>query len=115
MTDGATLRVTVVYSPEPRLVLEWPVELPQGATLRQAVLASGLPDACPQLALESMQPGIWGRKAAWDQRLRDGDRAEVYRDLKVDPKYARRERFRKQGVRAAGLFARQRPGGKPGY
>jgi putative ubiquitin-RnfH superfamily antitoxin RatB of RatAB toxin-antitoxin module len=40
---------------------------------------------------------------------------EIYRGLLVDPKVARRERFRKQGARAAGLFAKRRPGAKPGY
>ena len=51
---------------------------------------------------------LWGRKAAAQEaRLRDGDRVEVLRPLQVDPKVARRERFRKQGSRAAGLFAAQ--------
>jgi hypothetical protein len=37
-----------------------------------------------------------------DQVLRDRDRVEVYRPLLVDPKVARRERFRRQGARAPG-------------
>lgn len=109
------MQVTVAYSPTPRQVLEWRLELPAGATLRQAVLASGLPDVAPGLALEQAHVGIWGRKAAWEQVLRERDRVEVYRPLRVDPKVARRERFRKQGARAAGLFAGRRPGSKPGY
>jgi putative ubiquitin-RnfH superfamily antitoxin RatB of RatAB toxin-antitoxin module len=47
--------------------------------------------------------------------LRDQDRVEVYRPLRVDPKVARRERFVKQGARAAGLFVKRRVGAKPGY
>jgi putative ubiquitin-RnfH superfamily antitoxin RatB of RatAB toxin-antitoxin module len=47
--------------------------------------------------------------------LQDGDRLEVYRPLRVDPKVARRERFKGQGARTAGLFAKRRPGAKPGY
>jgi len=39
----------------------------------------------------------------------------LWRPLRVDPKLARRERFGQQGARAAGLFARRRPGAKPGY
>jgi putative ubiquitin-RnfH superfamily antitoxin RatB of RatAB toxin-antitoxin module len=113
------MRVTVAYSPAPREVLEWQLELPAGATLRQAVLASGLADAAPELALEQAleqaDVGVWGRKAGWEQPLRERDRVEVYRPLRVDPKVARRERFRKQGARAAGLFAGRRPGSKPGY
>lgn len=107
--------VTVAYSPAPRQVLEWSLRLPAGATLRQAVAASGLVEACPGLDLVQATAGIWGRKAQWDDVLRDRDRVEVYRGLKVDPKVARRERFRSQGARATGLFAKKRAGGKPGY
>ncbi|MBC7601765.1 MAG: RnfH family protein, partial [Ramlibacter sp.] len=46
---------------------------------------------------------------------RDGDRVEVYRVLIVDPKVARRERFRKQGNNNAVLFATRRVGAKAGY
>ena len=109
------ITVTVVFSPGPREVMEWKLALPAGATVRQAVLGSGLLDACPGLELERFVAGVWGRKAAWEQPLRDRDRVELYRSLLVDPKVARRERFRKQGARAAGLFAKRRPGAKPGY
>lgn len=109
------IEVTVAYSPAPRLVLEWALQLPEGATVRDAVLASGLRAECPQLDMAAAEVGVWGRKAAWDAPLRERDRVEVYRALLVDPKVARRERFRKQGARAAGLFAKRRPGAKPGY
>jgi putative ubiquitin-RnfH superfamily antitoxin RatB of RatAB toxin-antitoxin module len=59
--------------------------------------------------------GLWGRKAKLDDLLRDQDRIEVYRPLRVDPKVARRERFVKQGARGAGLFAQKRQGAKAGY
>ncbi len=106
-------RVTVLYSPAPREVLEWNLDLPEGATVRDAVLASGWRQLVPEGAVPDV--GIWGRRSTPQQVLREGDRVEVYRDLKVDPKVARRERFRKQGARGAGLFAQRRPGAKPGY
>lgn len=106
-------RVTVMYSPAPRLVLQWQVDVPAGASVRDAVLASGWPEACP--GQEPADVGIWGRRCTPQQGVREGDRVEVYRPLVVDPKVARRERFRKQGARAAGLFAKRRPGSKPGY
>jgi uncharacterized protein len=109
------VRITVAYSPAPREVLEWQVNVVEGATAREAVAASGLAAACPALDLGSAEIGVWGRRATWDQVLREEDRLEVYRPLQVDPKVARRERFRKQGARAAGLFAKRRPGGKAGY
>lgn len=107
--------VTVMYSPAPREVLEWAVEVPEGATLRDAVLASGWPQACGGQDVPGLDLGVWGRRGTLEQVARDGDRVEVYRSLLVDPKVARRERFRKQGARAAGLFANRRPGAKPGY
>jgi putative ubiquitin-RnfH superfamily antitoxin RatB of RatAB toxin-antitoxin module len=95
------LRVTVIFSPAPREVREWHLRLPAGSVVADAIAASGL-------RTESLDVGVWGRKAGPQQPLRDRDRVEVYRPLKVDPKVARRERFRKQGARAAGLFARKR-------
>jgi putative ubiquitin-RnfH superfamily antitoxin RatB of RatAB toxin-antitoxin module len=111
----ADIRVTVMYSPQPRTVHEWAVLLPAGASVLQALEASGLTAAFPGVDLRSAVVGVWGRKARLDQNLRENDRIEIYRPLEVDPKLARRERFRKQGARAAGLFARKRNGSKPGY
>ncbi|HEX2547867.1 MAG TPA: RnfH family protein [Ramlibacter sp.] len=107
--------VIVLYSPAPRQVLEWPLQLAEGATVRDAVRASGFAAACPQQDLDALDVGVWGRRCPPDQVVREGDRVEVYRPLLVDPKVARRERFQKQGARAAGLFAKRRPGAKPGY
>ena len=109
------IHVTVVYSPRARVVHEVLLHLKPGSTLAQAVSASGLLEQCTELQGAKLLSGIWGRKAGVDQLLRDQDRVEIYRPLKVDPKVARRERFTKQGARSAGLFARRRPGSKPGY
>ena len=102
-------------APAPRVVFEQVLQLPEGATLRQAVEASALHREHPQLDVATLQPGIWGRVAAWDQPLAAGDRVELCRPLAVDPKVARRERFQRQGSRTAGLFAQRRTGGKAGY
>ena len=109
MAEARDVRVTVLYSPAAREVHEWVVEVEEGSTVVQALERSGLPVAFPGLDLKSAMTGIWGRKARLEQKLRDGDRVEIYRPLKVDPKVARRERFRRQGARSAGLFARKRP------
>jgi sulfur carrier protein len=47
--------------------------------------------------------------------LREGDRVEIYRALRVDPKEARRQRFAGQGAKTAGLFVKKRQGAKAGY
>jgi putative ubiquitin-RnfH superfamily antitoxin RatB of RatAB toxin-antitoxin module len=92
---SATLRIEVCCSPGSGEVDCCQLELPEGSTLWQAVQASGLLQRYPELAQEPSL-GIWGRKQPADTRLRDRDRVELYRPLKVDPKEARRQRYRGQ-------------------
>ena len=106
MADGPGLSVTVAYSPGPREVREWIVQVPPGACIRDAVAASGLRDEFPAADPVQLHLCVWGRAATPGQRLREGDRIELLRPLRVDPKVARRERFSRQGTRAPGLFAR---------
>jgi putative ubiquitin-RnfH superfamily antitoxin RatB of RatAB toxin-antitoxin module len=110
MADGESISVTVLFSPRPRETQEWRLTLPAGATLLQALRASGMGSLVTDGDFAQMPVGIWGRKARLDDVLRQDDRVEIYRPLQIDPKVARRERFRKQGARAAGLFARRKSG-----
>jgi putative ubiquitin-RnfH superfamily antitoxin RatB of RatAB toxin-antitoxin module len=114
-TEPKLVRIAALYSPAPRVVHERVFELPLGATALQALQASGLLQACPELQGETLEVGIWGRTCPPSQLLQDGDRLEIYRPLRVDPKVARRERFQGQGVRTAGLFTQRRAGAKAGY
>ena len=114
-SDGNALAITVAYAPAPREVVEVVVHLPAGATLRMAVDASGLRQRFAEIDLAAGSVGIWGRKAPLDQPLRADDRVEIWRPLLVDPKRARRERYKSQGAGQAGLFAQRRPGAKQGY
>ncbi len=115
MADPQVIRVVVVVSPGPGEVREAALTLPQGATVAQALHASGLPGLQGEANPATPAIGVWRRKAPLTQVLRDLDRVEVYRPLLVDPKVARRERFARQGARSAGLFAKRRAGAKPGY
>lgn len=109
------LRVTVVYSPAAREVQEITLELTAPCSVLQALQESGLLAGFPEIDSLHTVVGVWGRKAALDLVLRDQDRVEVYRPLRVDPKVARRERFASQGSRGAGLFDKKRAGAKAGY
>lgn len=101
--------VILAWSGAQRQVEQRELQLPAGSSVADALVAAGL-DADDWAGL-----GIWGRRVTALQALRDGDRIELYRGLRVDPRHARRERFQQQGARAAGLFSRRRPGAKPGY
>ena len=100
----ADLRIAVAVALAPATVREWTLRLPPGATVADALCACGMDAGDGGFAC-----GIWGRVVRATERLRDGDRVEWCRPLRVDPKLARRQRFTAQGARAAGLFARRRP------
>lgn len=110
---NAPLSVTVLWSGGQRQLEQRHLQLPQGTTVHEALQAAGLSLQGADGTL--LQTGVWGRRVGQGEPLRDGDRLELYRPLRVDPKRARRERFGQQGARTAGLFERRRPGAKPGY
>jgi hypothetical protein len=89
------LRVEVAYSPAPRQVQVVTLELAAGCSVADALRASGLLER-HALALEGSCCGVWGRVQPLDGLLRDGDRVELYRPLSVDPKEARRLRYKRQ-------------------
>lgn len=109
------MKITLCWSPAPRQVELLELELLQGSTAKDALRASGWLERWPELAQDGVDWGVWGHKAQAHTPLADGDRVTLVRPLRVDPKVARRERFGKQGARAAGLFAKRRVGAKPGY
>lgn len=109
------ITVHLVFSPRSRLVQQCSFVLEAGATLADAVRKSGLLASLSDGQAAAQEWGVWGRKAAHNQVLHDGDRVELYRALLVDPKVARRERFVRQGAKTTGLFAKRRAGGAAGY
>ncbi|MDZ7855561.1 RnfH family protein [Sphaerotilus sp.] len=94
-----TVRVEVAYSPAPRQVDLQCFVLPAGTTAAQAVIAAGLPARHPGFDLARVTVAVWGRAVPPSAVLRDGDRLELCRPLIVDPKEARRLRYRAQGER----------------
>lgn len=115
MASEKRLQVTVVYSPVARDVRAVRLYLAPESTVLQALQASGLLQLFPLINLQTTVVGVWGRRISLNRLLRDNDRVEIYRSLTVDPKVARRERFVRQGARAAGLFIKKRSGAKAGY
>ena len=93
---------------------EWQTE--EKATVESALkfLSTQSEPFAAQSSLD-WQTAVWGKPVEPLHVLKDGDRLEVLRPLRVDPKVARRERFQKQGAKTAGLFAKRRAGAKPGY
>lgn len=68
------------------------LRLPAGASLQQAVEASGLLAKYPEIDLGKNKFGIWNKLSKPDAVLRDMDRVEIYRPLIADPKEVRKQR-----------------------
>ncbi len=96
------LCVEVVYCPSPGVNDLTQLRLLQGATVADAVHASGVLQR-HALAVEGMRLGVWGKGRDPGSLLRDRDRVEIYRPLLVDPKEARRLRYRSHRDKAAGV------------
>ncbi|RBW48892.1 RnfH family protein [Marinobacter sp. F3R11] len=75
-----------------------PVQVPEGTTAVEAVKLSGIVAIFPEIDADSIDMGIFGKviKKPAEHELRDGDRVELYRPLKIDPKQARLNRAKKK-------------------
>ncbi|AXK65799.1 RnfH family protein [Burkholderia sp. IDO3] len=88
------LSIEVCYALPDRQTLI-PVSLPDGATVREAIDASGVLARHPEIDLAHAKTGVFGKLASLDAPLVDHDRVEIYRPLIVDPKLARQRRVDK--------------------
>lgn len=83
------MQVWVVYALPDRQALR-ELELPESATVAEAVARSGLLEQFPEIGSRPLACAIFGRAVADSQPLRAGDRVEILRPLQVDPKESRR-------------------------
>src|ERR1700742_2560400 len=91
---SALLSIEVCYAlPNEQVLI--PVELLEGATVQQALDASGILKRYPQIDLEKQKVGVFGKLKPLDTVLADHDPVEIYRPLSVDPKAARQRRVEK--------------------
>lgn len=89
---AGSISVEVVYALPDRQELVT-LSLPEGATAGDALEASGLLAAHPEIALDKTNKiGIFGKLCKADAALRDRDRVEIYRPLIADPKAVRKKR-----------------------
>jgi uncharacterized protein len=86
-----TFQVSVVYL-TPSTQTNLAVKSSAALTVRDAVLRSGILTRHPELRLELLELGIYGVKVDLEQLLSDGDRVEIYRPLRLEPREARRRR-----------------------
>lgn len=91
MANADSITVEVAYALADKQII-LPVRVPDGATLREAIDASGVLERFPDIDLAAQKVGVFGKLKKLDQPLREGDRVEIYRHLIADPKEVRKKR-----------------------
>ena len=94
MSASAKIVVEVAYALPEKQYLQR-VTLQQGATVEEAIRASGLLELRNAIDLSKNKVGIYSRLVKLADVLHDGDRVEIYRPLIADPKELRRQRAEK--------------------
>ena len=85
------MRVEVAYALADKQSL-LTIEVERGATLKDAIEASGILESFKQIDLTKDRVGIFSKFASLDTILQEKDRVEIYRSLVADPKEVRKER-----------------------
>lgn len=113
MADNTSgkLTIEVIYALAERQELVR-LMLPEGATIKQAIEASGLLQKYPELDLAKNKLGVFGKLSKADTVLQNRDRVEIYRPLIADPKEVRKQRaaegkVMKKGAGAAAAAAEE--------
>lgn len=68
------------------------LEVPDNSTVEETIKLSGVLIRYPEINLANQKVGIFGKIAALDARVKDGDRVEIYRQITVDPQTVQRRR-----------------------
>ena len=78
------MQIGIAYS-EPGQQLWLNIEVPDAATVQEAIDRSGILGQFPQIDLATQKVGIFGKLVKLDAPLRPGDRVEIYRAIICDP------------------------------
>lgn len=92
MTMAAFIDVEVSYAlPSKQELIK--VRVAEGATVRDAIEASGVLVKHPDIEIDGRNKvGVFAKLTRLDTVLRDRDRVEIYRPLIADPKAVRKKR-----------------------
>ena len=85
------IHIEVAYAePETQVII--PLTVPQGTTIEQAIVQSGVLGMFPTIDLTVNKVGVFSKLSKLDTTLRERDRVEIYRKLIADPKEVRKQR-----------------------
>ncbi len=85
------ITIEVVYAlPKEQALLSFSAK--EGISVQDAILQSGILEQYPELDINKMDVGLFGKRTTMKIALRDKDRVEIYRPLIADPKEVRKRR-----------------------
>ncbi|MCP5418755.1 MAG: RnfH family protein [Chromatiaceae bacterium] len=91
VANDEAISVEVAYArADEQLVIS--LQVAPGTSLQSAIERSGICERFPEIDMAVVKAGIFGKAAALDTPLKQGDRVEIYRPLIADPKEARKRR-----------------------
>lgn len=85
------IKIELIYATE-KYAETIMLSLDYGTTISTAIEKSGIIKKHPEIVMGENKVGIYSKLCDLDTVLEDGDRVEIYRPLKADPKEARRSR-----------------------
>ncbi len=87
------IQVEVAYalsSEQDQVILN--VEVPEGANIGHAILQSRINERFPEIEMQTVKVGIFGKLSELDTIISSGDRVEIYRPLLEEPRDIRKKR-----------------------
>ncbi len=94
----SVIPVEVIYPLAAEQIL-YTLAVPDGTVVQGAIERSGVLQRYPELVLDDLSVGIFGKLTTLGTVLRAKDRVEIYRPLLADPKEVRKQRAA-EGARA---------------
>jgi len=94
----AIIQVEIAYADPQQQILRT-LEISLGSTVADALRMSDIANTLGDAAISADRIGIFSQPVELDTRLRDGDRIEIYRELRADPKESRRRRARDSAIK----------------
>ena len=73
-----------------------PLSVPANYCIQEAIQRSDILKQFPEIDLTKNKRGVFGKLRSLEASIQAGDRIEIYRSLKVDPKKNRINRAKKQ-------------------
>ena len=92
--NNKMITVEVAYArPDSQHIIA--VEVQADSTIEDVILQSGILNFFPEIDLKQQKIGVFSKTRTLTDKVKAGDRIEIYRRLMIDPKEARRAKAKK--------------------